>query len=213
METIVKVTGSEDGSKPPLFFVHGAWHGAWCWKPLMEYLATKGFTSYALDLPGHGSRKSEGVAGRGIMDYVSEVESSIRSLGLVKPVVIGHSMGGLIVQKFLEKNDALAAILIAPCPGIGGSLLLPVKYFLHAPDAGLTVMFGRTTAIKNEAMCQRLFFDDIHENDLKAHFEKLDIESSSVTISGMGDVVLGRVRGESVERVHSMGKLRILQRG
>ncbi|GAB6147445.1 alpha/beta hydrolase [Desulfocicer niacini] len=178
MKALLKVEGLGESSKPPLFFVHGAWHGAWCWKPLMDYLAEKGFTSYALDLPGHGNRKSEGVAALGIMDYVSEVEASIQELTLVKPVLIGHSMGGLIVQKFLEKNDALSSVIIAPCPAMGGSLFLPIKYFRHAPKAGITATFGRKTAIKNEEMCQRLFFNDIQKKDLEAHFERLGFESS-----------------------------------
>ena len=42
----------------------------------MNYLAEKGFSSYAIDLQGHGDRKLEGVAGLGIMDYVATVEST-----------------------------------------------------------------------------------------------------------------------------------------
>mgnify|MGYP000291883920 CR=1 FL=1 len=113
MRAMLEVKGIGENSSPPLLFVHGAWHGAWCWKPLMDYLAKKGFTSYTFDLPGHGTRKSEGVVGLGIMDYVAEVESAMGELAPVKPILIGHSMGGLIVQKFLEKNEALASI--PPC--------------------------------------------------------------------------------------------------
>ncbi|MCF8092567.1 MAG: lysophospholipase [Desulfotignum sp.] len=180
MREILEVKGIGENSRPPLLFVHGAWHGAWCWEPLMDYLAEKGFTSYAFDLPGHGKRKSEGVVGLGIMDYVAEVESVLGELALDKPILIGHSMGGLIVQKFLEKNEelGLASVIITPCPAMGSSLWLPIKYFLRQPIAGITATLGRKTSIRNQKMCERLFFDDISSEKLDAHFERLCLESS-----------------------------------
>jgi alpha-beta hydrolase superfamily lysophospholipase len=178
MESILAVKSKAVSSLPSLMFVHGAWHGAWCWKPLMDYLAEKGFNSYALDLPGHGTRKSEGVVGHGIMDYVAEVESVIDELALVKPVLIGHSMGGIIVQKFLEKNEARASVLIAPCPAMGGSLWLPIKYFFHQPIDAITATLGNKTVISSQKMCERLFFDNISSEKLEAHFEMLCSESS-----------------------------------
>ena len=65
----------------------------------MAYLAGKGFNSYALDLPGHGRRMEEGVVGLGIVDYVARVASAVTGLAPAVPILIGHSMGGLIVQK------------------------------------------------------------------------------------------------------------------
>ena len=161
MKHFLKVKGSGGSNWPPLLFIHGAWHGAWCWEPLMNFLAEKGVTSYALDLPGHGKRKVEGVIGLGIMDYVAAVESTVSELSLTSPILVGHSMGGLIVQKYLEKNDATAAVLIAPCPAMGGSLRLLFKYAMRQPIAGLTATFGRRTAIRDKALCRRLFFNHI----------------------------------------------------
>ncbi len=178
MRAITEIKGIGESSRPPLLFVHGAWHGAWCWQKLMGYLAENGFTSYAFDLPGHGARTSEAVAGLGIMDYVAEVESVIHELTLVKPILIGHSMGGLIVQKFLENNEALASVLIAPCPAMGSSLWLPIKYLFHQPIEGIKTTFGGNTAIRNKRMCERLFFDDGPAEKIEAHFNKLCLESS-----------------------------------
>lgn len=113
------------------------------------------------------------------MDYVSEVESAISELALDKPILIGHSMGGLIVQKYLEQNEALAAVIIAPCPAMGSSFWLPIKYFLRQPIAATTATLGRKTAIRSKKMCDRLFFDDIPPEKLEAHFESLCLESST----------------------------------
>lgn len=178
MRTMLKVKGTSDNSRPPLLCVHGAWHGAWCFKPLMDYLAEKGFTSYALDLPGHGTRTSEDVADLGIMDYVAEVEYAMNELAPVKPILIAHSMGGLIVQKLLEKNEAPASVLIAPYPAMGCSFWLPVKYFLRQPIAAMTAAMGHTTSVRSRKMCKRLFFDYIPSEKLEAHYERLCLESS-----------------------------------
>ncbi len=45
--------------KHPLFFIHGAWHGAWVWEEFMDYFSERGFISYALSLPGHGKSSIE----------------------------------------------------------------------------------------------------------------------------------------------------------
>jgi alpha-beta hydrolase superfamily lysophospholipase len=175
---IVKKKATTESASPPILFVHGAWHGAWCWEPLMDYMADKGFSSYALDLPGHGSRMAEGVVGLGIMDYVARVESVVAELALANPILIGHSMGGLIVQKYLEKHAAPAALLIAPCPAMGGTLGLLVRYTLDQLWPALTATYGRKTAIQDPAMCRRLFFDQISPEKLESHFNRLGLESS-----------------------------------
>lgn len=48
--------GSADAptAKPSFVFVHGAWHGGWCWSQVVRLLAERGYPSITLDLPGHG---------------------------------------------------------------------------------------------------------------------------------------------------------------
>ena len=104
----------------PLLFVHGAWHGAWCWEEhFLPYFAQQGYSVTALSLRGHGgSEGRERLRGFGIMDYVSDVAEVARSLP-TPPVVIGHSMGGFVVQKYLEQHPAPAAVLMASAPPAG----------------------------------------------------------------------------------------------
>jgi pimeloyl-ACP methyl ester carboxylesterase len=104
----------------PLLFIHGTGHGAWCWdENFLPYFAENGFSSHALSLRGHG--KSEGrerLKWTSISDYISDVFQAASELPKM-PVVIGHSLGGLVATKFLEKHDAPAAILFAPSPSEG----------------------------------------------------------------------------------------------
>lgn len=97
----------------PLLFIHGAWHAAWCWENFLEYFAQNGYRAVAVSLRGHGgSAVPKRFRFCSLADYVDDVGSVIAQLPAA-PVLIGHSMGGFIVQKYLEHNDAPAAVLIA----------------------------------------------------------------------------------------------------
>jgi len=104
----------------PLLFIHGAWHGAWCWEEhFLDWFAEHGYAAYALSLRAHG--KSEGRQGlrwarvAGYVEDVAQVAAQLPS----PPVVIGHSMGGFVVLKYLEKHTALAGVLLASVPHYG----------------------------------------------------------------------------------------------
>ena len=98
-----------------LLFVHDAWHDAWCWaEHFLPHFARHGYISYALDLRGHG--KSDGrerLRWTSIANYVSDIEQIVSQLER-PPVLIGHSMGALVIQKYLESHVAPAAVLLAP---------------------------------------------------------------------------------------------------
>ena len=75
-----------------------------------------------------------------IADFVDDVASVANSLPEA-PVVIGHSMGGFVVQKYLESHDAPAAVLVASVPpsGITKFLLAPIQAAPVAHGAALAV--------------------------------------------------------------------------
>ena len=101
----------------PLLFIHGMFHGAWCWEEFfLPFFAERGYESYALSLRGHaGSEGQAGLRWYSIADYVKDMEWAVSQIG--KPaVVIGHSMGGFVTQKFLETNSPAAAILLTSVP-------------------------------------------------------------------------------------------------
>lgn len=105
--------------RPPLLFVHGAFAGAWMWETFMPFLAEDGYRSYAVSLRGHGSsRGHDHIHWHSVADYVDDVGTVLRWLG-EPAVLIGHSMGGFIVQKTLEHHPAPAAALICSVPPQG----------------------------------------------------------------------------------------------
>jgi pimeloyl-ACP methyl ester carboxylesterase len=115
--------------QPPVVFIHGLWLHSTSWNPWAESFREKGFPVLAPEWPGvpdsiDAARKSpDGQAGKGITDVVDHYAGILRSLDR-KPIVIGHSFGGLIAQKLLGQDLAAAAVAIDPAP-IKGVLVLP----------------------------------------------------------------------------------------
>jgi len=110
--------GSSTESHPvPLLFVHGGCLSAWCWDDhFLDFFADNGYRAIALNLRGHGgSPVSKPLNKCTIADYVDDVRSVAATLSAT-PVVVGHSMGGFIVQKYLETDTAPAAVLVSSAP-------------------------------------------------------------------------------------------------
>ena len=198
-----------DPKGPPLLFVHGAWHGAWCWEPLMNYISFKGRHSYALDLPGHGELRSEGTAGLQISDYVGALARFVERHFENPPVLIGHAMGGLIVQKYLERKTAPAAVLLAPCPAIGAGLDLLFKFSFYLPITGLEATVGATATIKSPKDCRRLFFHRASPENVRAVFNRLGPESSralrQMVLPGF-KITAGRIGPDTPTAVFAAGR-------
>jgi len=126
MPELIDKGSCSDTHPTPLLFVHGAWHAAWCWdEHYLDFFADNGYRALALSLRGHGgSSASKPMRAISITDYVDDVVTVAEGLP-TPPIVIGHSMGGFVVQKYLEKHQAPAGVLLASIPprGIGPFLM------------------------------------------------------------------------------------------
>jgi len=115
----------------PVVFVHGLWLHATSWGPWVDLFKEAGYAPVAPGWPGTADtveetrRQPERVAGKGIEDVVQHYAGIIGGLA-AKPVVIGHSFGGLIVQRLLGQDLAAAGVAIDPAP-IKGVLYLPLS--------------------------------------------------------------------------------------
>jgi alpha-beta hydrolase superfamily lysophospholipase len=126
-----------DAQTAPLVCVHGAWHGAWCWEPFLDYFAQQGYSCYAPSLRGHGaSSNDKSLKLTRIDDYVEDVRQTVTTVVSEtggRPVLIGHSMGGLIVQKYLETDPEIPkAFLLAPVP-VHGVWQTALRILLRMP--------------------------------------------------------------------------------
>lgn len=123
---------TSDAHPAPLLFVHGAWHAAWCWdENFLTFFADNGYHAAAVSLRGHGHSVAPNRWSCSVAGYVADVRSAAEVLPAT-PIVIGHSMGGLVVQKYLERHAAPAAVLMASLPP-RGSLAAGLRWVRRHP--------------------------------------------------------------------------------
>jgi pimeloyl-ACP methyl ester carboxylesterase len=91
--------------------VHGMSHGAWTWEPVARRLARDGHRVVAMDLPGHGRRAHER-ASASVTTYARAVADAMIQAGVARGIVVGHSMGGMVIAKVAELVPARVAHLV-----------------------------------------------------------------------------------------------------
>ncbi len=92
-------------------FVHGMSHGAWCWDAVRGRLERAGHATLAVDLPGHGRRAHEWRRAS-VGAYARAVADAMALAGVHHGIVVGHSMGGLVIPKVAELVPARVAHLV-----------------------------------------------------------------------------------------------------
>jgi alpha-beta hydrolase superfamily lysophospholipase len=150
----------------PLLFQHGAWHGAWCWQHWMDYFSALGYEVHAISLPGHGksSFNKKQINLYTLKDYVETLASQVETIS-PRPVVIAHSLGGAILQKYLENHQLPGAVLLAtlpskgelpmilrliqrhPLPALAGLLTWNVYEWVKTPELAQDLFLNSKTAI------------------------------------------------------------------
>lgn len=118
-------------SAQPVVFIHGLWIHSVAWEPWATLYRREGYEPIVEGWPGDGAtvagtrRDSDRVGGYGVADVVAHYATIINDLP-ARPVVIGHSFGGLIAQRLLDNGYAAAAVAIDPAP-IKGVTKLPLS--------------------------------------------------------------------------------------
>ena len=124
---LVEVRPDEPTDRPPILFVHGLGHAAWCWREhWMPAAAERGWPTYAVSLRGHGSSGgADHLRAAPLRWFEHDVLQAITRLP-EPPVIVGHSMGGLVVQRVLERYPARAGVLVASIDPLSASELMGV---------------------------------------------------------------------------------------
>lgn len=167
------------GTKPPLLFVHGAYAGAWTWADnFLPWFAEQGYRCFALSVRGHGgSYRNQFVQWHTIPDYVDDVLSIVDWMA-EEPVLIGHSMGGFVVQKALERRTAKGAVLMCSAPPQGmmaGQFHLMFSRPSTLLDLNQLLESGQDVA--PNALREALFAEPIDDVELTRYMLRMQPES------------------------------------
>ena len=178
-----------DKKATPILFVHGKWHGAWCWQDhFMPYFSQNGYDVYAVSLRGHGNSEGrERLRWHSIADYADDVHWAVEQIG-TPPIIIGHSMGGFITQKYLESHQVPAAAVLTPTPYYGlwrstWNLLLRHPWMVIK---AVTTMRLYPVVETPELAREGLFSKDIVQDTLDKYYKQLQDESFRAYLDELG---------------------------
>jgi pimeloyl-ACP methyl ester carboxylesterase len=106
-----------------IFLIHGMWGGPWYWANYRSVLERQGYRCVAATLPCHDADPRAAPDPRlgtiGLLDYAAALEVELKQWR-TKPILIGHSMGGLLAQILAARGLARAAVLLAPAAPLPG---------------------------------------------------------------------------------------------
>ncbi|MBP2302570.1 alpha/beta hydrolase [Azospirillum picis] len=170
---------------PPLLFVHGAFSGAWIWDAkFLPWFADRGWEAHAVSLRGHGgSEGRDRLHGFGIADYVEDVLEAAGRLS-APPVLIGHSMGGIVVQRALARRRFPAGVLMASAPPYGlwsSTMGLAWRSPYVYQQMSMLMAFGED-AIDPEAVRRAMFSDAMPRVEAAKYESFLQEESRRVLL-------------------------------
>jgi pimeloyl-ACP methyl ester carboxylesterase len=177
LEVITHKPKKENKNRPPILCVHGGYHGAWCWDEyFLPFFAEQGYEAHALSLRGHGkSNGHEKINRWRISDYVVDLEDVVTRLP-TSPILIGHSLGGIVVQNYLEEHSSPAGVLLASSP-LQGMVRASTKQFFRYPIPMLK-MFLSFNMIYARPTFETVFFSPgMPRGKVEAYFERMGNES------------------------------------
>lgn len=164
----------------PLVFVHGTSHGAWCWdEHYLGYFAERGYRAIAVNLRGHGgSPVGTSMRSVSISDYAADLHHVVSTFD-TPPVLIGHSLGGFVVLKYLQRHSARGVVLAASAPPFGQWRTLSRTLRRHPGLMLRTLLRGKFAPDLSEPELARSFFfsPDVPEDLVRRYASRLEEES------------------------------------
>jgi non-heme chloroperoxidase len=102
------------GAKPPVIMIHGGFCGPWAWDDFATRFRTAGYDVATPCLRHHdGGKPPQALATTSLSDYAADLEKQIAAMK-TPPILVGHSLGGLLAQMLAARSDVAAAVLLAP---------------------------------------------------------------------------------------------------
>ena len=183
-------SSSSSGKKPPIIFLHGSFHGAWCWQEhYIPFFVEEGHPCVAFNWRGTGGTPAaEGVKKVKIVeDHCGDFQALLDSLPSIlgddhydhqqlRPIVVSHSMGGIIVMKYLDEiasrsnsddgkkkqkpNEIFSGIVSMCSVPPSGNSKTTMRYLRRSliDTYRITVGFVLKKVITDDSICRECFF-------------------------------------------------------
>ena len=174
---------SQSNSGQAILFVHGILSGAWIWDVFfLPWFAQQGYQAYALSLRGHGNSPADKPINHlGLSDFVDDLRQAVLRIQAQtgqEPILVGHSMGGMVVQRYLSEYQAPAALLACSVPPQG---MMPVSMISTWTNPFLAMKMARIYSHPSPTDMQFardiLFYHPVSDADLSQWFQHTTPES------------------------------------
>ncbi len=201
------------GGRPPILFLHGAFvtHESFAW--WQDALAAQGWGGTAFSYRGRLGVPPENAAGLTVGDYIADARKVAAALGEA-PILMGHSLGGLVAMKLMEGGIGSAAVLMAPAPS---GMLTAQAAALPAYLPMLPSILAGRSFLPPAGTCNRIVLNCMPEADRPMFHNALVPESGKVYREMMAGAVRADARrirqpvlvmGGTEDRVISTGMMR-----
>ncbi len=114
--------------KDTIFMIHGMWNGGWCWENYRRFFTDRGYDCLTPTLRFHDvdpkAPPHPELGTTSLLDYAADLEDEVRKLDH-QPIIMGHSMGGLLALILASRELASALVLLTPAPPRGIMVLRP----------------------------------------------------------------------------------------
>nr|AQQ75082.1 hypothetical protein [uncultured bacterium] len=160
----------------PVVFVHGAFCGGWAFESFREPFEARGFETHAPHLPHHERGADlERLAQTGLKDYAQSIVDYVRGLRSA-PVLVGHSLGGLVVQLAAMQTPTAALVLLAPSAPWG---VPPTTLDEHGNHFGLSLLgdYWRRPVPPDYRVARSTTLDRLSHDDARRAFARFVPES------------------------------------
>ena len=158
---------------PTVVMTHGAFCGGWAFEAFRAPFEAQGWTVLTPDLPGHGPRGS--VAGLSMSEYADWLTRLCATL-TESPVLLGHSMGGLVSQMAARRVQPRALVLLAPSApwGVAGS---SIEEAITAFGVGMADPFWSGQVLPDRGLMRSHGLDRVPREQRDAILDRLVPES------------------------------------
>lgn len=159
--------------RPAVLFVHGLSHAAWCWENWIDPVAEAGYHAFAMSFRGHGASPGS-LRTASLPAYLRDVKQTARWIERQyarRVVLVGHSLGGLVVQQALASYQSAGGVLVSPAPALPatGSIVSVARDY---PLDAVKMTLGGTLPLHAEQL-----FPGLTAEEAKRHLDRLGPEA------------------------------------
>jgi pimeloyl-ACP methyl ester carboxylesterase len=159
--------------------VHGAWHGEWCWERIIPLLQDAGHRVISLDLPGHG--KDQTSPSEVTLKHYTDSLCEILDTESERVILVGHSMGGLVITQTAEYRPEKIQLLVYVCaflPANEQTLLQILESDKKDIPSAVIISEDKTFLKLKAHLIKDTFYGECSENDILEAKDKLCLQPS-----------------------------------